>query len=50
MKGRFVGGCNDGPFAGAGTLPNLKNGTFDKLTKLETKVDYKGAWVKALAK
>merc|ERR1719276_656103 len=36
VKGRFIGGCNDGPFTGAGTVPNIGNGVIKKLLALET--------------
>lgn len=46
VKARFLGGCNDGPFPGAGTMPNLRNGTISELLALDfaDPIDYTGEW------
>ena len=50
IKGRFIGGCNDAPFSGGGTVPNLDNGKIKKLLgegfKSASPIDYNGAWLK----
>eukprot|EP00427_Karlodinium_veneficum_P023764 CAMPEP_0169117472 /NCGR_PEP_ID=MMETSP1015-20121227/30478_1 /TAXON_ID=342587 /ORGANISM="Karlodinium micrum, Strain CCMP2283" /LENGTH=175 /DNA_ID=CAMNT_0009180161 /DNA_START=61 /DNA_END=588 /DNA_ORIENTATION=+ len=33
IKGKYVGGCNDGPEDWQGVLPMLKNGLFEKMMK-----------------
>ena len=50
VKARFLGGCNDGPFLGAGTIPNLQNGTISELLTLDfaDPIDYTGVWTASM--
>ena len=51
VKGRFVGGCNDAPFAGGGAVPQIYNGNLHWMRRnldfpADGSVQYGGQWIK----